>query len=431
MYQSAKTYLCSILFGVLLVSCSSSLFAIQDDPFGSSNAMEKKTSETWQQFMTRMNTAGVINDAVFEQWQSGQAVTVPRTVAVMRTRMETRARKVPVTRMRTETNDEGQEIQVPYTENVTQSYTVSVPYTEQVMQNISVPAPGTLAENAPFTGFAPPKNMAKVTAPQPLSREASYENFHQSTVKTSTESWQSYLGRLKALKVVSSKQIGQWKNGQPLELTTNVPFTRMRQETRTRTVPVQRMVTETDENGETKQVYKTQTVQQNYTVQIPYTEMVPVSIVIPGKGAASANATNAGAKIKGWSGKKKSRTAKKSRGNKKPSARLISLMKMRPKQSEARYDRKYELGELEINDFTKDDSRIQEVKQGSRTLRQFADTDGDNKIDTWIFFKDGKESYCEQDLDGDGKVDQYQFHENGKVRNGIDEDQDGEIDFWD
>ena len=104
---------------------------------------------------------------------------------------------------------------------------------------------------------------------------------------------------------------------------------------------------------------------------------------------------------------------------------------MRPKQSEARYDRKYELGELEINDFTKDDSRIQEVKQGSRTLRQFADTDGDNKIDTWIFFKDGKESYCEQDLDGDGKVDQYQFHENGKVRNGIDEDQDGEIDFWD
>ena len=435
MNPTASFCLRVIVSGALLICGSTNISAFQDDPFGSSSdSMAKKTTETWQQYMTRMNAVGVVDGPTFKRWQSGQSVNVPRTVAVMRMRTETRSRRVPVTMMRTETNDDGQEIQVPYTENRTQSYTVQVPYTEQVVQNVKIPAPGTQAENSPFSGFSGPKN-AHLPFPPQRQQAPSFEDFHKSTVKAGAETWQAYLNRLKTLKVVNRQQISQWKKGQPLEIKTNVPFTRTRQETRTRSVPVTRMVTQTNDDGETIQVPTQQIVQQNYTVQVPYTEMVAVSVSIPAMGAAADSATNSGAKISGWSGKKNNsrsaRAAKKSRSNKKPSARLISLMKIRPKQSQARYDRKYDLSELDIRDFEKDGSRIQEVKRGSRTLRQFADTDGDNKIDTWIFFKDDEESYREQDLDGDGKVDQYQFREDGKVRNGIDEDQDGEIDIWD
>lgn len=440
MNKTLNCYFGACLFGALLVvspAFSTGLSAFQDDPFGSSapSLMEKQTTETWQQFMVRMNQAGVVNDALLQQWQSGKSITVPSTMAVTRVRTETRTRMVPVTRMRTETTDDGQELQVPYTENQAQTYQVQVPYTEQVVQNINVPAPGALANNAKFSKFARPSSGLSLPA-VPLEQPQSDASFQKSTVKTSTESWQGYLERLQTLKVVKADQIAKWKNGQPLEIKTNVPFTRMRQETRTRSVSVTRMVSQQNDEGQTIQVPKQELVKQNYTVQVPYTEMRSVTISIPESGSAAANATNSGVNLSGFRSKKRKsrssdRSAKKSRGNKKPSAQLVSLMKIRPKQSDARFQSKYDLGELDIKGFEKDGSRIQEVRNGSRTLRQFADTDGDNKIDTWIFFKDGKESYREQDLDGDGKVDQYQFHENGKVRNGIDENQDGKIDIWD
>ena len=63
-------------------------------------------------------------------------------------------------------------------------------------------------------------------------------------------------------------------------------------------------------------------------------------------------------------------------------------------------------------------------------LRQFADTNGDKRIDLWSYFQFGVEVY--RDLDGDfnGKADQYRWLGTGGTRWGIDEDEDGTIDRW-
>jgi len=66
-----------------------------------------------------------------------------------------------------------------------------------------------------------------------------------------------------------------------------------------------------------------------------------------------------------------------------------------------------------------------------RTLRAFADTNGDRVVDRWSFFKDGLEVY--RDVDGDDpdtKADQSRWLNSGGSRWGIDADGDGTIDSW-
>src|SRR5438067_4789396 len=63
-------------------------------------------------------------------------------------------------------------------------------------------------------------------------------------------------------------------------------------------------------------------------------------------------------------------------------------------------------------------------------VRRFVDSDGDNKIDTWSFFKDGVEVYREVDSDRDGKPDQYRWLNGGGSKWGVDPNEDGRIDAW-
>lgn len=80
-------------------------------------------------------------------------------------------------------------------------------------------------------------------------------------------------------------------------------------------------------------------------------------------------------------------------------------------------------------------------KQGSRVgwvvrdpsgllLRRFVDTNGDNVVDQWCYFKDGLEVYRDIDADFNGKVDQYRWFHTAGSRWGIDLNQDGRIDQW-
>lgn len=63
-------------------------------------------------------------------------------------------------------------------------------------------------------------------------------------------------------------------------------------------------------------------------------------------------------------------------------------------------------------------------------LRKFADTNGDNTVDQWSYYKDGLEVYRDIDSDFDKRADQFRwFHTEGS-RWGIDEDADGKIDRW-
>jgi thiol-disulfide isomerase/thioredoxin len=63
-------------------------------------------------------------------------------------------------------------------------------------------------------------------------------------------------------------------------------------------------------------------------------------------------------------------------------------------------------------------------------LRRFLDTNGDNKVDQWSYFKDGLEVYRDIDADYDGKADQYRWFNTAGSRWAIDRDEDGLIDAW-
>jgi thiol-disulfide isomerase/thioredoxin len=68
--------------------------------------------------------------------------------------------------------------------------------------------------------------------------------------------------------------------------------------------------------------------------------------------------------------------------------------------------------------------------ENSQVLRRFLDTDGDNSIDQWCYFRDGIEVYRDLDSDSNGKADQYRWLGTGGTRWVIDKDEDTKIDSW-
>lgn len=65
-------------------------------------------------------------------------------------------------------------------------------------------------------------------------------------------------------------------------------------------------------------------------------------------------------------------------------------------------------------------------------LRQFADSNADNVVDTWSYYRDGLEIYRDIDTDFNGKADQYRWFHWAGTRWGInaDEDANNTIDNW-
>lgn len=63
-------------------------------------------------------------------------------------------------------------------------------------------------------------------------------------------------------------------------------------------------------------------------------------------------------------------------------------------------------------------------------LRRFVDTNGDNVVDQWSYYKDGIEVYRDIDSDFNGKPDQYRWFNTAGTRWGIDKNEDGRIDAW-
>jgi thiol-disulfide isomerase/thioredoxin len=68
--------------------------------------------------------------------------------------------------------------------------------------------------------------------------------------------------------------------------------------------------------------------------------------------------------------------------------------------------------------------------ESGRLLRRFLDTNADNKIDQWCYYKDGVEVYRDVDGNFNGKADQYRWLGTAGIRWGVDRDEDGRIDVW-
>ena len=63
-------------------------------------------------------------------------------------------------------------------------------------------------------------------------------------------------------------------------------------------------------------------------------------------------------------------------------------------------------------------------------LRRFVDTNKDQKLDRWSYFKDGLEVYRDVDTNFNGKADQYRWLGTGGSKWGLDSDENGTIDRW-
>lgn len=70
------------------------------------------------------------------------------------------------------------------------------------------------------------------------------------------------------------------------------------------------------------------------------------------------------------------------------------------------------------------------LDSSGNTLRRFFDSNGDNKTDTWGYYRDGVEIYREIDTNNNSKPDQYRWLNAGGLKWGIDADEDGRIESW-
>jgi thiol-disulfide isomerase/thioredoxin len=68
--------------------------------------------------------------------------------------------------------------------------------------------------------------------------------------------------------------------------------------------------------------------------------------------------------------------------------------------------------------------------EGGQLLRRFLDTNGDNKVDLWCYYKNGVEVYRDVDGDFNGKADQYRWLGTEGVRWGLDRAENGQIETW-
>ena len=66
----------------------------------------------------------------------------------------------------------------------------------------------------------------------------------------------------------------------------------------------------------------------------------------------------------------------------------------------------------------------------NKILREFADSNKDNVVDTWSYFRDGLEVYRDIDSNFNGKADQYRWFHSDGIRWALDSDEDNVIDSW-
>ncbi len=71
------------------------------------------------------------------------------------------------------------------------------------------------------------------------------------------------------------------------------------------------------------------------------------------------------------------------------------------------------------------------VRDGiGQLLRRFVDTNGDNVVDQWCYYRQGIEVYRDIDTNFNGKADSYRWLNTAGTRWGLDKNEDGTVDDW-
>ncbi|MFP6767918.1 MAG: TlpA disulfide reductase family protein [Planctomycetaceae bacterium] len=117
----------------------------------------------------------------------------------------------------------------------------------------------------------------------------------------------------------------------------------------------------------------------------------------------------------------------------KPPQASFMLGKFRPLQPGIEYERPEmtDVAKCRVQvDRKKGQSGWMVVGPSGQILRRFLDTNGDNLVDQWRYFRNGVEVYRDIDGNYNGKVDQARWLNTGGSRWGIDSNEDGRIDSW-
>ncbi len=108
-------------------------------------------------------------------------------------------------------------------------------------------------------------------------------------------------------------------------------------------------------------------------------------------------------------------------------------LKLAPVQADVEYDRptaaEVEKCVVDVETVAGITGWVVKTEAG-QVLRRFLDTNGDNKVDQWCYFKDGIETYRDIDANFNNKADQYRWLGTAGTRWGLDEDENQRIDRW-
>jgi len=108
-----------------------------------------------------------------------------------------------------------------------------------------------------------------------------------------------------------------------------------------------------------------------------------------------------------------------------------AALKLTPVQKDVDYDHPAQPGKCSIKAEKSGGKTGWVVRDpGGQIVRIFLDTNGDNVVDQWSYFKDGVEVYRDVDQNFNGKADQYRWLNTAGTRWGVDRDEDGRIDSW-
>lgn len=320
------------------------------------------------------------------------------------------------------------------------------------------------------------------------------EEFQRATIKSRVETWETYVQRLHRLEVITQDQLSDWNSGLHIEVKKEMYLVETyREEQRTRTVPVIRMAAEIDEETSAGVVApKTENVEQTYIARVPVLSKYSVSLSIPEKGSAADENYNGGASIKllpdpsvvpappadhslsrikrilefrpAQSDAVYQRFESTDYGNlylkRTDGINVGDQVKIKTdfetKINKEKVDKVHEgsihtvaevdekwcslknvkgwlpLHYLKQTKPSKDRIRGYELVDRStkQTLRKAIDINHDGRLDTWIYFKGGVETYRDLDSNFNGKTDRSQYIKGDEIRYGFDENEDGKIDRW-